>query len=112
MVQSFHKHRLMEFMIITQPGYNTQPLDISNNTAKLHNTDGTNDAQLISPNYLKRMNSSNTTSNNDIENNNQKCSTITNPTNNTNSNLTDDQKTLEAFTQTLASNNQLKTQTS
>ena len=52
--QSLQNNNTIESMPITQPDYNSQTLNTTNNHAQVHNTNGTNNTSIISPNNLKR----------------------------------------------------------
>ena len=107
--QSLQNNNTMEIMPITQPDYNSQTSNTTNNQAQEYNTNKTNNTSIISPNNLKRKNSNGKT-NNSTNNINLNGSTTT--TKNTNSKLTNAQKKLEAFTETLATNGMSQTQIS
>ena len=52
--QSLQNNNTIESMPITQPDYNSQALNTTNNHAQVHNTNGTNNTSIISPNNLKK----------------------------------------------------------
>ena len=109
MAQSFQKNNAMNLMPITQPDYNSPTQNTTQDNAQVSNTNGTNNITIVSPNNFKRKSfngklnnsTSNTTLNGSIKS-----------TKNTNNKLTNAQKKLEAFTQTLAPRGMSKTQTS
>ena len=92
--KSLQNNNTIELMSIIQPDYNSQTSNTTNNQAQVHNTNETNNTSIISPNNLKRK-SSNGKTNNSTNNINLNGSTTT--TTNTNSDLTNAQKQLEAF---------------
>jgi len=55
--QSLQNNNTMEIMPITQPDYNSQTSNTTNNQAQEYNTNKTNNTSIISPNNLKRKNS-------------------------------------------------------
>ena len=107
--QSLQNNNTMEIMPITQPDYNSQTSNTTNNQAQEYNTNKTNNTSIISPNNLKRKNSDGKTNNSTI---NINLNGPTTTSKNTNSKLTNAQKKLEAFTETLATNGMSQTQIS
>ena len=64
--QSLQNNNTMEIMPITQPDYNSQTSNTTNNQAQEYNTNKTNNTSIISPNNLKRKNSDAKMNNNTI----------------------------------------------